>query len=116
MENISFSEKDIKKAIMGTTSSSPGPSGIGPKLAKMTADTIMPTLFKLFNKTIDDRVVLEINQINPISPLLKPGKDPSKPGSYRPVLLTEFFFRVLEKVLKVRMASHADRFGVLSKD
>ena len=101
---------------MRTTSTSPGPSGIGPKLAKMTVDTITPTLFKLFGKMIDDRVVPEINLINLISPLLKPGKDPSKPGSYRPVSLTEFFFRVLEKVLKVRIASHADRFGILSKD
>ena len=116
LENISFSEKDIKRAIMMTTSTSPGPSGIGPKLAKMTVDTITPTLFKLFRKMIDDRTVPKINLINHISPLLKPGKDPSKPGSYRPVSLTEFFFRVLEKVLKTRMASHADRFGVLSND
>ena len=84
--------------------------------AKTSKDTITPTLFKLFRKTIDNRMVPEINLINHISPLLKPGKDPSKPGSYRPVSLTEFFFRVLEKVLKVRMASHADRFGILSKD
>ena len=101
---------------MGTTSTSPGPSGLGPKLAKMTVDTITPTLFKLFRKMIDDWVVPEINLINHISPLLKPGKDPSKPGSYRPVSLTEFFFRVLEKVLKTRMALHADRFGVLSNN
>ena len=116
LENIIFSEEDIKKAIMRTTSTSPGPSGIGPKLAKMTASVITPVLFKLFRKMIDDRVVPKINLINHISPLLKPGKDPSKPGSYRPVSLTEFFFRVLEKVLKTKMASHADRFGILSND
>ena len=62
---------------MGTTSTSPGPSGIGPKLAKMTVDTITPTLFKMFRKIIDDRSVPGINLINHISPLLKPGKDPS---------------------------------------
>ena len=30
--------------------------------------------------------------------------------------MTEFFFRVLEKVLKTKMASHADKMGILSQD
>ena len=30
--------------------------------------------------------------------------------------MTEFFFRVLEKVLKTKMAFHADKMGILSKD
>ena len=101
---------------MGTHSTSPGPSGICPKLAKMTVDIIVPVLYRLFRKILDDRKIPVINLLNIISPLLKPGKDQSKPGSYRPVSLTEFFFRILEKVLKTKMASHADRRGILSKD
>ena len=88
LEDIDFTEEDIKKAIMGTHSTSPGPSGICPKLAKMTVDIIVPVLYRLCRKILDDRIIPVINLLNIISPLLKPGKDQSKPGSYRPVSLT----------------------------
>ena len=51
-----------------------------------------------------------------ISPLIKPGKDPSKPSSYRPVSLTELFIRIMEKVLKEKLAWHAERLGIISQD
>ena len=84
--------------------------------SQMMVDIIVLVLNKLFRKILDERRVPDINLLNLISPLLKPGKDQSKPGSYRPVSLTEFFFRVLEKVLKTKMAAHADRMEILSKD
>ena len=51
-----------------------------------------------------------------ISPLLKPGKDTSKPSSYRPVTLTELWIPILEKILKKELQWHAERLGLLSED
>ena len=44
----------------------------------------------------------------------KLGKDPSKHGSYRPVSLRELFICIMVRVLKEKLALHADRLGILS--
>ena len=90
---------------MGTNSTSPGPSEICPKLATMTVEVIVPVLHKLFRIILDERMVPDINLLNLISPLITRWMDQSKPGSYRPVSLTEFYFWVLEKVLKTKLAA-----------
>ena len=100
LKNVYFSINSIKKAIRETKSEAPGPSGITPLLAKKTCDAIAPILHELFRKIIRERKIPTINLLSLISPLLKPGKDASKPGSYRPVSLKELWMRMLEKVLK----------------
>ena len=116
LQNIYFSIKDIKKAIKETRSEAPGPSGISPMLAKKTCETIAPVLYQLFRKILKERKIPDINLISLISPLLKPGKDASKPSSYRPVALTELWIRILEKILKTELQWHAERLGLLSED
>ena len=61
---------------------------------------IAPHLMVLYKKIMKTSDILAINNISQIIPLLKSDKDPAKPGSYRPVVLTELFMRVLEKILK----------------
>ena len=73
---------------METKSEAPGPSGITPLLAKKTCDAIAPILHELFQKILRERKIPTINLLSLISPLLKPGNDASKPGSYCPVSLT----------------------------
>ena len=50
-----------------------------------------------FNKMIEVEDVPEVNRLNYISPLLKPGKPPEDPASYRPVSLTEVWIQLFEK-------------------
>merc|ERR1711873_223317 len=116
LKNIYFTIEDIEKAIKETRSEAPGPSGISPKLAKKTCKSIAPMLYQLFKKILKERKIPSINLLSLISPLLKPGKDASKPSSYRPVSLTELWMRILEKVLKKKLQEHAERLGLLSKD
>ena len=86
----------------------PGPSGITPLLAKKTCDAIAPILHELLRKILKERKIPTINLLSLISPLLKPDKDASKPGSYRPILLTELWMLILEKVLKNKLQEHAE--------
>ena len=85
-------------------------------LAKKTCKTIAPVLYQLFKKILKERRIPSINLLSLISPLLKPGKDASKPSSYRPIALTELWIRLLEKILKKELQWHAERLGLLSKD
>ena len=89
LQNIYFSIESIKKVIKETKSEAPGLSGISPMLAKRTCEAIAPLLHELFRKIIKERKIPDINLISLISPLLKPGKDASKPSSYCPATLTE---------------------------
>ena len=77
-------------------------------LAKRTCDTIAPLLHILFKKILKERSIPDINLISLISPLLKPNKDASKPSSYRLVVLTELWIRILEKVLKEQLQGFAE--------
>ena len=47
-----------------------------------------------------------MNNLQYMSPQLKPTNDPSKPESYRPISLTEVGFRVLERILKDKIMKH----------
>merc|ERR1712089_77008 len=113
LKNIYFTIEDIEKAIKETRSEAPGPSGISLILAKKTCKTIAPVLYQLFKKILKERRIPKINLLSLISPLLKPGKDASKPSSYRPVALTELWICLLEKILKVELQWHAERLGLL---
>ena len=63
---------------------------------------------------LDTEKLLDINTLSLISLLLKLGKDPGDPASYRPVALTELLVRVLEKVLQQVMQSHAEQHNLFS--
>ena len=82
LQNIYFSIESIKKVIKETKSEAQGPSGISPMLAKKTCEAMAPLLHELFRKIIKGRRIPDINLISLISPLLKSGKDASKPSSY----------------------------------
>ena len=57
---------------------------------------------------LDSQELPSINILSFISPLLKQGKDPGDPASYRPVALTELLVRILEKVLQQRSLTYLD--------
>ena len=50
-----------------------------------------------------------------MAPLIKPGKPPEDPASYRPVSLTETWFRLFERIIKKHIMRHLERIGFISK-
>ena len=51
-----------------------------------------------------------------IKPLLKEGKDPKSPGSFRPIALTSCLGKLLEKIVADRMSSYLEEHGLLNEN
>ena len=115
MSNIKFSVKDVQRIIRKISSTSAGPSGISPLLLKKTEKTMGPIIWRRCRTVLDTEELPSINTLSYISPLLKPGKDPGDPASYRPLALTELLVRILEKLLKKAMQEHAEKFNLFSE-
>ena len=97
------------------TSEASGPSGINPFVTKKFGKALGPYLTLYYNKMIDDEEVPEINRFNFVAPLLKPGKPSEDPASYRPVSLTETWFRLFERIVKKHVVRHLDEIGFISR-
>ena len=74
-----------------------------------------PIIWRWCRTVLDKEELPSINILSFISPLLKPGKNPGDPASYRPVALTELLLRILEKLLQKHMQEHAERFNLFSE-
>ena len=57
-----------------------------------------PIIWRWCRTVLDTEELPSINILSYILPLLKQGKDPGDPASYRPVALMEVLVRILEKV------------------
>ena len=89
LSNVVVTVNEVMEEMMEMTSESSGPTGITPYVTKKLGKAIGPYLMLYFNKMIEVEDVPEINRLNYISPLLKPGKPQEDPASYHPVSLTE---------------------------
>ena len=83
---------EVMEEMMNMSSEASGPSGINPYVTKKFGRALGPYLTLYFNKMIDYEDVPEINRFNYVAPLIKPGKPPEDPASYRPVSLMETWF------------------------
>ena len=82
---------------------------------KKFGEALGPYLTLYYNKMIDYEEVPEINRFNYVAPLIKPGKPPEDPASYRPVSLTETWFRLFERIIKKHVVRHLDEIGFISR-
>ena len=81
---------DIKKAS--------GPDQISPKMLKEAGETIVPSLTKLFNKSLDKNVFPDLWKQANITPIFKKN-DSSLIDNYRPVSLLSCVGKVFEKAI-----------------
>jgi hypothetical protein len=51
-----------------------------------------------------------------VSPILKPGKDPTQPSSYRPISLLDTVGRLFEKILLTRVLREVKELGLLGDE
>ena len=84
---------------------SPGVDGIPPKLLKESVEQISTPLAKLFNLSLEERIVpSEWKEAN-ITPLFKKGSR-NKPENYRPVSLTSVVCKLLETLIREFPVKH----------
>jgi hypothetical protein len=106
MGSIVITDEMVKKAIVEfKVNKSPGIDSITSTYAIKVKDIVAKPLRLLFNKSLETSEIPDDWKKANITPIFKKG-DKSSEGNYRPVSLTVFFGKVLEKIIK----QHIDKF------
>lgn len=101
--DLPFTLFELKRAILKARQTSPGKDGVCyTMLAKLT-DRALEIVLKLFNKIWNTGKLPSVWKESVIVPILKPGKDPSNPSSYRPIALTSQLGKTMERMVTERL-------------
>lgn len=86
--NLFFSMKELREAIDSGANTTPGRDGLSYELFKHLDCWVLEEILSLFNCVWAEGYLPAEWKHAVIVPILKPGKDASDPGSYRPIALT----------------------------
>ncbi|GFV44604.1 putative RNA-directed DNA polymerase from transposon X-element [Trichonephila clavipes] len=86
--NCDFDMFELKRALSSAHNTSPGPDGISYELLRHLNGDSLVSLLCLFNRIWREQVYPTKWQEAIVIPILRPGKDPKNPLSYRPIALT----------------------------
>lgn len=85
------------------TCKAPGDDGLPMEVYTQYGEAILPKLLEVFNSSFKSgRLPTTMTRANIIL-LLKPGKDPVDPSSYRPISLLQSDVKILAKILAMRV-------------
>ncbi|GBN72808.1 putative RNA-directed DNA polymerase from transposon X-element [Araneus ventricosus] len=90
----------------------PGIDGITNKMLKNLPLKILLKLANLYNYMFKLKYFPQCWKTARILPILKPGKDPTKPISYRPISLLSTLSKLGEKLILTRYLKHARRIRI----
>ena len=113
LDNIQISIEDVEKAISEfKINKSPGIDNINSTYALKIKDLVAQPLRILFNKSIETSEIPKDWKKANITPIFKKGSK-SLAENYRPVSLTTFFGKVLEKIIKRNIESYLETNGFI---
>jgi hypothetical protein len=96
----------VQDAIRGLKASKgPGPNGILNRTLKHLPQRAVSLLAAIFNAVLLAQYFPSVWKHDRIHSILKPGKDPSLPSSYRPICLLDTIGKLFEKILLSRILS-----------
>ncbi|GFV93036.1 putative RNA-directed DNA polymerase from transposon X-element [Trichonephila clavipes] len=105
---------ELKRALSSAHNTSPGPDGISYVLLRHLSEDSLVSLLYLFNRIWREQVYPTQWQEAIVIPILKPGKDPKNPLSYRPIALTSCLCKTLERMVNARLVYQVRLGGTLS--
>ncbi|GFT55186.1 probable RNA-directed DNA polymerase from transposon X-element [Trichonephila clavipes] len=100
--------KENESLIIGQNTS-PGPDGISYVLLRHLSEDSLVSLLYLFNRIWREQVYPTQWQEAIVIPILKPGKDPKNPLSYRPIALTSCLCKTLERMVNARLVYQLEK-------
>ena len=95
------------------TGKAEGPDGIHPAVLKPLAEVLATPLAEIFNQSITESRLPRDWLVAEVVPIHKGGAKEA-PENYRPVSLLSTVLKVLEKILRDRLAAHVVRNGLIS--
>ena len=112
--NLSFTMEEFVNALQLSNPTSPGEDGI---LYAMVSHLPQPSkqfLLDTFNRMWHSNSSHESWKSSVIVPILKPGKNPSLPQSYRPIALTSCVCKIYERMVNARLVWYLESKQLLS--
>lgn len=114
--------KELERSLrMSPNDKAPGSDGLPAEFYKPYRDVLLPHLLRVFQEAVKTGHLPTSMREAIIILILKPGKDPSLPGSYRLISLLPVDIKLLAKVLANRLGLvitevvHADQTGFMPK-
>ncbi|GBN76311.1 putative RNA-directed DNA polymerase from transposon X-element, partial [Araneus ventricosus] len=101
--NVDFSLHELRRAIRCSHPTTPGPDGIHHDMLKNLSKKSLGLLLILFNRIWNEHVFPMAWNRAIVIPILKPGKNPEDPSSYRPIALTSCLCKTLERMINARL-------------
>lgn len=101
--NAFFSLKELKDAVKTGLNTTPGQDGISYELLKHLEEGALEEMLALYNYVWEAGMLPTKWKHALVVPILKPGKDPSSPSSYRPIALTSVMCKVIERMVTNRL-------------
>lgn len=111
-----FTEDELRDAASSLKNNkAPGPDGIPVEALKLIADVHPQILLSMFNACLVEGLFPAAWKRAQLMLISKGKGDPEKPNAYRPLCLLDTAGKLLEKLLKPRIAQAMERAGGLSK-
>jgi hypothetical protein len=105
---------EVLKAIKGLKAGkAPGPNGIPNMVLRHLPKRAITFLMKVFNAVLRKQYFPPVWKHARVLPILKPGKDPTLPPSYRPISLLDTVGKLFEEILPSRVLREVNERGLL---
>ena len=112
--NLPFTKQEFLSALGKCTESAPGPDDIPYAMIKHAPDNTKDFILSIINRIYREHSFPTVWELARVLPFLKPRKDSSLPGSYRPIALTSCLCKLMEKMVNVRLVWYLERKGLLT--
>lgn len=109
-----ISSEELRSAIKSSKATCPGRSSINKLILSHLPDPALGRLRDIFNAALSAGYFPDGFKGAEMRMIVKPGKDPSHPDSYRPISLLETPGKMLERVVTKRLRDHLEGAGVYS--
>lgn len=101
--NVPFTMGELKSVLTKCKKSAPGKDGISFIMLSQLSEKGLQKLLGIYNKVWEEGKILSGWKEAVIVPIKKPGKDQSKPTSYRPIALTSHIDKLMERLVNGRL-------------
>lgn len=98
-----FSMQELRLVLSSLKDSSPGPDGIPYSFLVNAGEKLLSYYLEMINLMLDTGFVPAAMKTQIIIPVLKPGKDPENPDSYRPIAMSSVLTKIVEHLIKNRL-------------
>jgi hypothetical protein len=107
----------VIKAIKGLkVGKAPGPNVVPNRVLRHLPKRAVTFLTKVFNAVLRRQYFPPVWKHARVLPILKPGKDPMQPSSYRPISLLDTVGKLFVKILLTRFLREVNERGLLRNE